>query len=140
MTSLEIKTDYLEALMSKVRSVMGRTSPAIPDPGSNPTDEDAGASEFEERSGDLRDDEVSAEIRGLNDRQQLELIALLWLGRGDAEPDEWEDLIERARREIALPADEYLLGHPLLAEHWAEGLSLLGIEGSSSTTELQQQT
>jgi hypothetical protein len=136
MASLETSTDYLETLMMKVRGVMGRTAPAYPDRGSNPTDDEAGAG-LEDSAADLSDDEVAMEIRGLSERQQSELVALLWLGRGDAEPEEWDDLIARARREVTLPADQYLLGQPLLAEHWAEGLSRLGIAPSSSTTELQ---
>lgn len=135
MASLETSTDYLETLMTKVRGVMGRTAPSIPDRGSNPTDDEAGA-ELEIGRADLSDDEVAMEIRGLSDRQQNELVALLWLGRGDAEPEEWETLLSRARREVALPADAYLLGQPLLAEYWAEGLERLGARRESSTTEL----
>lgn len=136
MASLETSTDYLETLMAKVRGVMGRTAPSLPDRGSNPTDDEAGAA-LENSRADLSGDEVAMEIRGLSDRQQSELVALLWLGRGDAEPEEWSTLLQRARREVATPADAYLLGQPLLAEHWAEGLIRLDIAPSSSTTELQ---
>lgn len=135
MTSLEISTDYLETLMAKIRGVMGRTASSIPDRGSNPTDDEAGA-ELENSRSDLSDDEIAMEIRGLNEGQQAELVALLWLGRGDAEPEEWSRLMERARREVRAPVDAYLLGQPLLAEHWAEGLARLGVDASSSTAEL----
>ena len=135
MTSLEISTDYLETLMAKIRGVRGRTASSIPDRGSNPTDDEAGA-ELENSRSDLSDDEIAMEIRGLNEGQQAELVALLWLGRGDAEPEEWSRLMERARREVRAPVDAYLLGQPLLAEHWAEGLARLGVDASSSTAEL----
>ena len=67
------------------------------------------------------------EIRGLNDRQQAELVALLWLGRGDAEPEEWEATVELARERLAAPVARYLLAEPLVAEYLVEGLDKLGL-------------
>lgn len=127
MANLEISPDYLETLIVKVRAVMGRVPEAIPDRGSNPTDDEAGAL-LESGPGDLSDDEVAKEIQGLNRTEQAELVALLWLGRGDGEAAEWEALRERARTEVSAPVDSYVLGHPLVAEFWAEGLSKLGAE------------
>jgi hypothetical protein len=64
----------------------------------------------------------------LSERQQAELVALMWIGRGDAEPEEWENTIELARDLKEGPTPRYLLGHPLVAEHWAEGAARLGID------------
>lgn len=124
MTSLQINADYLQMLMLKVRGIMGREGQVAPDPASNPTDDDAGVA-LERRPDDLSDDEVAKEIGGLSTRQQAELVALMWLGRGDGEDEEWEALVQRARMEISGPVENYLLQHPLLAEYWAEGLDRL---------------
>lgn len=132
MTLLETSPDYIENLMAKIRGVMARTPGSQGERGSNFPDDDAGVAALESGRGDLSNDEAAAEIRGLSDRQQAELVALLWLGRGDGEPEEWPRLLERARREVGAPADTYLLGQPLLAEYWADGMDRLGIDRTDS--------
>jgi hypothetical protein len=59
---------------------------------------------------------------------QAELVALLWTGRGDAEPEAWEETVQMARERRDTPTTRYLLGQPLAAEHWEEGAERLGIE------------
>jgi hypothetical protein len=50
----------------------------------------------------------------------------MWLGRGDAEAEEWDDLTGLAFERHEGGSAVYLLGHPLLAEYWADGLDKLG--------------
>lgn len=52
----------------------------------------------------------------------------MWIGRGDAEPEEWEDTVRLAQELKDGPTPGYLLRHPLVAEHWQEGASKLGID------------
>ena len=40
--------------------------------------------------------ELSGFIRGLNVDEQIDLVALMWLGRGDGEPEEWDELVASA--------------------------------------------
>jgi len=56
------------------------------------------------------------------------LVALMSIGRGDAEPLEREETVELARDRKQGPTPRYLLGHPLVAEHWEEGAAGLGVE------------
>ena len=77
---------------------------------------------------DLSRREVVQEIRGLDDQQRHELVALLWIGRGDFEPAEWDTAVQTAAEREETTAEHYLLGQPLVADYWAEGLSALGIE------------
>jgi hypothetical protein len=63
----------------------------------------------------------------LSDREQAELVALMWLGRGDVEPEEWQETVRLAAERRDRPTEDYLLGHPLLGEYWAEGADKLGI-------------
>ena len=67
---------------------------------------------------DLSREGVVEEIQGLMPRQQAELVTLMWLGRGDREPEEWDELVARAVERRAVPTENYLLDPPLLAEHW----------------------
>ena len=71
--------------------------------------------------------EVRSLVQGLGRPQQHELVALMWLGRGDAEPEEFAALVRQARDD--LPADDvsdYLLSHPQLAEYLGIGLAHFG--------------
>ena len=65
-------------------------------------------------------------IGALDEDEQIDLIALTWLGRGDASVDEWDDLRTEAARTHRERAATYLLGLPLLPEHLEEGLSQFG--------------
>jgi hypothetical protein len=70
--------------------------------------------------------ELVSTIMELEPDQQACLVALMWLGRGDYDVEDWEeaksDAEERATRQTA----EYLLGSPMLADYLQEGLDLLG--------------
>ena len=61
--------------------------------------------------------------------EQAELVALMWIGRGDSEPEEWEELIKLAEERREVPTSDYLLDHPMVADHWAEALDKLGYGG-----------
>ncbi|RDD60516.1 DUF3775 domain-containing protein [Ferruginivarius sediminum] len=67
-------------------------------------------------------------IDELNEDAQVELVALVWMGRGDySGPQEWPEAVREARgRRNAYTAD-YLLGNPLVADYLEEGLSQLGL-------------
>jgi hypothetical protein len=121
-----IMSDYLARLIVKVRGLQAREAEVDPSPGSNPAD-DQMRDALQDSRGDLSREEVREELQGLNDRQQAELVALMWIGRGDAEPEEWEQTVELARQLKERPTPTYLLEHPLVAEHWEEGAEKLGL-------------
>ena len=82
---------------------------------------------LEERSGDATESELKSFIAGCNVDEQASLVALVWIGRGTYEPGEFEEAKETALAQSTTPAEEYLLGIPLLADYLEEGLDLLGI-------------
>lgn len=128
MTQLTINPSYLQMLILKVRALMAREEADTSDPESNPSEDEASEA-LQEIPGDLAREEVIEEIEGLGPTEQAELVALMWIGRGDNEPEEWEELLKFAdeRREVA--TSTYLLDHPLVADHWAEALDKLGYGG-----------
>lgn len=73
------------------------------------------------------DDQFDGLIAGLNEDQQLDLVALVWIGRGDFEPEDWEDARRTASEEATLSVAEYLKGVDHLAEHLEAGLEAMGI-------------
>lgn len=75
-----------------------------------------------------RDDEFESFIESLNDDEQVALVALMWVGRGTFEPEDYEEAVATARAEATTPTAEYLKGSLHLAEHLENGLELMGID------------
>ena len=126
MVTLSITPDYLGRLIAKVRGLQAREGLVDEDSGSNASD-DRMVGAMQDSNEDLSLLEVAKEIRGLNERQQAELVALVWVGRGDVEPEEWEATVEAARNSRDMPTERYLLTQPLTGEYWAEGAERLGV-------------
>ena len=87
---------------------------------------DAGDDMPEDHSEHTDRSELAGFIRGLNEDEQIDLVALMWLGRGDGTRDDWIDLRGEAERQHNNRTAAYLLGEPLLADHLEEGLSQFG--------------
>jgi hypothetical protein len=59
--------------------------------------------------------------------EQLDLVTLVWMGRGDGTLDDWNDLRAEAARRHNDRTASYLLGMPLLPDHLEEGMAQFGI-------------
>jgi hypothetical protein len=70
--------------------------------------------------------ELKATIDDLEPDQQMNLVGLMWLGRGDYGPGEWERALSDARERWNTRTADYLIGTPLLAAYLADGLEQLG--------------
>lgn len=70
--------------------------------------------------------ELSGFIRGLNVDEQIDLVTLMWLGRGDGDLDNWRDLRNEATRAHNNRTASYLIGTPMLADYLEEALSQFG--------------
>ncbi len=87
---------------------------------------------------DRADDPTATELRNwildLNETEQAELVALMWLGRGDDDLENWADLVAQARGSQGQGAARgrrtvrYLLGTPQLGDYLEEGLERLGVD------------
>ena len=96
-----------------------------PDSGSNPAD-DAMIAVLEDHSDDPTHQELRSFIDALTEDEQVDLVALTWLGRGDGTIDEWDELREEAARLHNNRTAAYLLAKPMLSDHLEEGLSQFG--------------
>jgi hypothetical protein len=96
-----------------------------PDSGSNATD-DSSMSVLESHGDDPTYQELVAFIDGLTVDEQVDLVALTWLGRGDGTLADWPDLRREAQRSHNKRTAAYLLSKPMLADHLEEGLSAFG--------------
>jgi hypothetical protein len=70
--------------------------------------------------------ELRAFINALSEDEQVDLVALTWLGRGDGTIEEWDDLREEAARAHNKRTAAYLLAKPFLPDHLEEGLVQFG--------------
>jgi hypothetical protein len=79
---------------------------------------------------DHADDPTYQELRmfidALTEDEQIDLVALTWLGRGDADLTDWDDLREEAARLHNNRTAAYLLAKPMLPDHLEEGLAQFG--------------
>ena len=73
--------------------------------------------------------ELKAAIDDLEPDQQVSLVALMWLGRGDYTLSEWDRALERAGESWNERTAEYLIRTPLLADYLSEGLQRFEEEG-----------
>jgi hypothetical protein len=124
-STLGISSEKVCYIIVKARQFEAKDVVADPDSGSNPTD-DGVVSVLEDQPDDPVYEELMAFIAGLDEDEQIDLIALTWLGRGDASLEEWDDLRSEAARARNERTAAYLLGLPLLPEHLQEGLSQFG--------------
>lgn len=124
--SLSIAAEKVCFLIIKAREFDAKDAVTDPDGASNATD-DGMISVLE----DHRDDPVAHEIRGfvgaLNEDEQIDLVALTWLGRGDGTIEDFSELRAEAARAHNKRTASYLLGMPLLADHLEEALSLFDL-------------
>lgn len=87
----------------------------------------------EDEDEDEDDEEISEEmltdfIDELNEEQQVALIALAWIGRGDYEPDDWEEALKlAAERNARGDASTYLAGMEGLGDLLSEGVGAFGL-------------
>jgi len=130
MVELTISAPQVEFLIVKAREFDVKEGATDPDEGSNGADD-----RMIDVLTDQGDDPVVSEIAGfvtaLSDDEQVDLVALLRLGRGDAASGEWSDLrAEVARNYNCSSTNRCLLGQPMLADFLAEGLEELGLPDS----------
>lgn len=76
-------------------------------------------------------------IAGLNEDEQISLVACAWVGRDSFSADELEDAMETAREERSAPTEEYLGGMPELASFLEDGMEALGYDVSDEEDHLR---
>ena len=125
MEELNLNPEFLRDLLLKLRALMAQEELVSPDSGSNPTDDEGGPTTLQDDPENLTRAEVVAAIGDLEPDQQAELVALMWIGRGDMEPAEWEEAKELAAERHERATADYLLSHPHVADDIQEGLDRL---------------
>jgi len=122
---LAISPAKVAAIIARARQFDVKDVVTDLDSSSNASD-DAMLSVLENHNDDPVQTELTAIIRGLNEDEQVDLVALTWLGRGDGELDNWDDIRAEAVRAHNRRTAQYLLGMPLLGDYLEEALTQFG--------------
>jgi len=106
----------------------------VTDPGdaSNPSD-DGMLAVLEDHKDDPVVQELTAVIQSMSEDEQIDLVALVWLGRGDGSVEDWAELRAEAARAHNRRTAAYLLGMPLLADFLEEAMDQFGISCEEET-------
>ena len=122
---LQISPEKVCFVVIKAREFDVKDAVTEPDPGSNPSD-DQMAAVLEDHADDPVVEELSSFIGAMSEDEQIDLVAMAWLGRGDYTADDWPSVRDEAARARNQNTAAYLLGMPMLGDFLEEGLSLLG--------------
>jgi hypothetical protein len=126
MPELTINPDSAVAILLKARQFDVKVDQTDPDSDSNPTDDGSvDALEFGPAD-DTRHELISA-ISDLNDDEQHDLVALIFLGRGDFTLSEWADALRSAEDVSRRQIQKFITGIPLVSDFLEEGLSQFDI-------------
>lgn len=126
MPELSISPEKVCFLVFKAREFDAKDVVTEPDDGSNAADDNM-ASVLEDHGNDPVRREIASFIRSLSVDEQIDLVALTWLGRGDGTIADWDSLRAEAARAHNNRTASYLLGEPLLGDFLAEGLAAFDI-------------
>ncbi|HHQ14789.1 MAG TPA: DUF3775 domain-containing protein [Chromatiales bacterium] len=122
---LNINPETVCFVIAKAREFQAKEAVTIPEVPLSPSD-DWALQVLADHEDDPSVEEVRAAVADLEPDQQAELVALMWLGRGDYGLDEWSDAVQEARESLTDHTAEYLLGHPLVASYIEDGLNQHG--------------
>ena len=125
ISELTISPEKVCYIISKAREFDAKDPVTDPDEGSNPTDDDQRAV-LEDHPDDPVRAELATFIHDLNVDEQVDLVAMMWLGRGDNEFEEWSAIRAEAERARNNRTAAYLIGTPLLADYLEEALNQFG--------------
>ncbi len=123
---LSISEEKLCFIVAKAREFDVKDEVTDPDDASNPTD-DQEIAVLEDHKDDPVVQELVAVIHAMTIDEQIDLVTLVWLGRGDGGLDDWNDLRAEAARDHNNRTASYLLGMPLLADYLEEGMAQFGM-------------
>jgi hypothetical protein len=76
---------------------------------------------------DRAEGELRAFLDRLTEEEQVDLVAVMWIGRDSFDADEFEEARATAIAEATVPTPDYLIGTPHLSDHLEAGLEALGL-------------
>jgi len=130
---LSIGPDTVRLFIDKAKAISAAVSDDYEDGHEHEVELDANARDnhhhdglVEEKTENLMGEELRELIADLNVDEAAELIALMWVGRGDYDAAEWSDAVAAARERGNKRTYKYLIGMPMLGNWLEDGLEAIG--------------
>lgn len=124
MPELRINPDKVCQFLSAARELAGRVPATTGD--KTTTGDDSPLTFMEQRDDDPTRAQMVEFVGGLNVEEQVDLLALIYLGRGDFALVEWNDALEEARDRIAAGDPDFMIGERALPGYLGEALEAFG--------------
>lgn len=125
---LDVNPDTVRFLIDKAREFHVKESVTFPEEPLSPSDDDPIPQVLADHADDPTLAEFRSTVEDLEPDQQVQLVALMWVGRGDYDVEEWDSVVQQAGDSWNERTAEYLIGTPLVGDYLAEGLELLGYD------------
>src|ERR1700719_2745562 len=126
MPELRISTEKVCDFIEAAREVAGKVPSTAGD--HTTTGDDSKLVTIEDYPGeDDRRSQMVELIAGLNVDEQVDLLALIMLGRGDYEFADWAAAVDEAEGRLAARDPDYMIGDAALPEYLGDGLEAFGL-------------
>lgn len=124
---LEINPEIVCLVIVRAREFQAKEEVVLPDVPDNPS-EDWALQVLADHIDDLSLQEARSLLDDLEPDQQEQLVALMWIGRGDFEQEEWEEALDQAQEVPYGHIADYLFTVPMVADYLLEGLERFGYD------------
>lgn len=127
MAELDLNKDTVQLIVDKAHEFHAGTDVTFPDD-SEAGDDRWGKPAATNFGNDPYYRDLKSTIDDLEPDQQVSLVSLMWLGRGDYSISEWGDALKFAEETWTDHTADYLIGTSLLADYLQGGLEQLTTE------------
>lgn len=125
---LKVNLETVLWIIRSTREFHAKEEVVFPDESLEGNDGDWAMQILADHGSDMTLQELRIAIQGMEPKQQAEILALKWLGRGDYTAEEWEEARHEALENWCPEIMDRLIATPLIPEYLLEALALLGIE------------
>lgn len=123
---LTINPEVVCDLIDKTTEFQAKEEVSIPERSTETEYEYDWAQVLADHYDDLTYLEIKNVISSLPYRERLDLLTLLYVGRGDYTVDEWTEALEVATTNMPSNFTDYFLAHPFLSDYLNKALESLG--------------
>lgn len=124
MAEIELNRETVQFLINKAREFHTRDDVSF-DEEPEIDDDDWSEQVSTSFASDPYYQEIKTTVEDLEPDQQMTLVALMWVGRGDFSIDEWDDALKEAEENWNENTADYLIGTPMLSDYLAEAIDQL---------------
>jgi hypothetical protein len=122
---MNLSSEQIADFVDHARAYDASEGQTDPDTGSNAAD-DGMTDVLQDDPENLEAQDIAGFVDALNDEARAELVALVWVGRGDFEAADWREAVAAARDRLdSGPTSAYLLGIPNVGDLVGEGYAAI---------------